>query len=194
MLYVHMDFFFFTITLQILNLQSTWLDLRHTYTESAFTFETKLRPAFEALKQASSIEAPNTCLPYILSLILILEKYKEVMDIIDNNPFEIELISESILDFNIGGSNSPDFGLQLLENHLEVGRYFIQQFPVFKQNGKITLHNFKYENVFLDLFSTEFHLRMLWGFRGSVVCAEERHQKFQKVLTLLYNKCTETQC
>lgn len=172
-------------------MQSTWLALRHAHTDSAFAFETKLRPAFKALKQASGLEAPNTCLPYILSLILILQKFKEVMDIIDNNPLEAELISENILDFDIGNSNSSDFGLQLLEDHLEVGRYIIQQSPVFKQNGKITLQNNKYENVLLDMFSTELHLRMLWGFRGSVVCAEERHHKFQKVLTLLHNKCNE---
>lgn len=174
-----------------MGLQSTWLALRREYTESAFVFETKLRPVFKSLTQASGLEAPNTCLPYVLSLILILQKYKKVMNLIDNNPLEAELISESILNFDIGSNNSSDFGLQLLEDHLEVGRYIIQQFPTFKQNGKITLQNVKYENILLDMFSTEFHLRILWGFRGSVVAEEERYSKFQKVLVLLHNKCNE---
>lgn len=178
---------------QISNLHATWLALRHMHTDMAFVFETKLKPAFKALQQASGLEAPNTCLPYILSIILILQKYRSVMDVIENNPLESELISKNILDFDIPGSCNSDFGLQLLQNHLEIGRYIMQQSSVFKQNGKITLQKIKYNNMLLDMFSSDFHLRMLWGFRGSVVCSEERHQKFQKVLTLLHNKCNEQQ-
>ncbi|XP_035226871.1 breast cancer anti-estrogen resistance protein 3 homolog [Stegodyphus dumicola] len=178
---------------EVTGLQSTWLALRHSYTESAFAFETKMKPAFKSLQNASDLGAPNICFPYILSLILILQQHSSIMSIIENQPFDYtDNINNIILNFSIPGSyGSDDFGLQLLADHLALGRNIIQQIPGFIKNGQLSLRSVKYDDILLDMFSTEFHLRMLWGYRGSVVHSEERHQKFQKVLQLLHNKCNE---
>ncbi|KAG8183661.1 hypothetical protein JTE90_010136 [Oedothorax gibbosus] len=178
---------------EILGLHSTWLALRHTYTENAFIFETKLRPAYKALHSASALEAPNTCVPYILSLILILQKHMDIMEIIKKQSINKEKITNDITDFELPGSNSShDYGLQLLADHLDIGRNIMQQNHVFKKNGELALKNIKFDSIMLDMFTTEFHLRMLWGFRGSVVCTEQRHTIFQKVVHSLFNKCTMT--
>lgn len=153
-------------------------------------FETKLRPAFKALHNATGLEAPNTSVPYILSLILILQKHMSVMDMIEKKSLDEETINNDISDFNLPGSNCVnDYGLQLLADHLDIGRNIMQQTHVFKKNGEMALQNVNFDSIMLDIFNTEFHLRMLWGFRGSVVCAEQRHTIFQKVVHSLFNKC-----
>ncbi|XP_015907786.2 breast cancer anti-estrogen resistance protein 3 homolog [Parasteatoda tepidariorum] len=174
---------------EILGLHSTWLALRHSFTEIAFAFETKLRPAFKALHNATGLEAPNTCFPYIFSLLLILQQYISVIKHISDEGLS-ESSSSTILNFYLPGSNSSeDFGLQLLADHLETGRNIMQQFPLFRMNGNMSLTNIGYDNTVLDIFRTEFHMRTLWGYRGSVVCHEDRHNIFRKVVYSLYQKC-----
>lgn len=45
----------------------------------------------------------------------------------------------------------------------------------------------------MDAFHTEFHLKFLWGSRGASVTAEERHAKFEQVLTVMSEKCEPLQ-
>ncbi|GFS78327.1 breast cancer anti-estrogen resistance protein 3 homolog [Nephila pilipes] len=171
---------------EILGLHSTWLALRRSYTDTAFMFETKLRPIFKALQNGSGQEPPNTCLPYTLSLISILKQHIFVMSKMGKD------VNSVIDDINFalpGNSCTNDFGLQLLADHLENGRNILQQVPVFRKNGEMSLKSVKFEDVILDIFHTDFHLRMLWGYRGSAVCSEQRHVIFQKVVHSLYNKC-----
>lgn len=40
----------------------------------------------------------------------------------------------------------------------------------------------------LELFHTEFQMRLLWGSRGAEGSQTERYEKFDKVLTALSNK------
>ena len=42
------------------------------------------------------------------------------------------------------------------------------------------------------MFRTEFHLKFLWGSRGSKVNAHERYAKFQQVLDVMSQKCETT--
>ncbi|GIX74533.1 breast cancer anti-estrogen resistance protein 3 homolog [Caerostris darwini] len=173
---------------EILGLHSVWLALRRFHTETAFMFETRLRPTFKSLQNGSGLEAPNTCLPYILSLILILQQHISVMNAMEKS---VDNVSNDISNFILpGNSSTSDFGLQLLADHLETGRNILQQIPVFKKNGEMSLQSLKYQDILLDVFNTEFHLRMLWGYRGCDVCSEQRHTIFQKVVHSLYNKCT----
>jgi SH2 domain-containing protein 3C len=40
---------------------------------------------------------------------------------------------------------------------------------------------------------TEFHVNFLWGKKGAMVSAEERHAKFEQVLTVMAEKfCAES--
>lgn len=39
-----------------------------------------------------------------------------------------------------------------------------------------------------NLFRTEFHIKFLWGSKGSLATAEERHTKFEQVLGMMADK------
>lgn len=45
----------------------------------------------------------------------------------------------------------------------------------------------------LDVFLTEFQMRLLWGSRGAEASREERYEKFDKVLTALSNRLEPSQ-
>lgn len=38
------------------------------------------------------------------------------------------------------------------------------------------------------IFRTEFHIKFLWGSKGALVAAEDRHTKFEQVLTAMADK------
>lgn len=84
---------------------------------------------------------------------------------------------------------AADYGLQLLLTHLEIGRAITQQWPVYKRNSEIVLENVKYDDLMLDMFRTEFHMKFLWGSKGCHVAAKERYSKFLQVLNVMSERC-----
>ncbi|XP_067131781.1 SH2 domain-containing protein 3C [Centruroides vittatus] len=179
---------------QIDRLRSTWLTVRQNFTENAFTYETKLRPTLKSMQECSNPQAPNTCIPYLLSLITILQRHIEV---IENNELNAEPQVEpsgkktvNILSLGLQWEQSAsDYGLQLLLLHLELGRTFVQQCTTYRRNGEIVLDNVKFDNSILDMFKTEFHLKFLWGSKGANVAAAERYTKFDQVLQVMSERC-----
>lgn len=85
--------------------------------------------------------------------------------------------------------STPDFGLSTLFAHLESGRKFAAMLPFYRRNAEIILGDSKIDELILDMFRTEFHWKFLWGSRGAAVCSEERHAKFDQVLTVMSEKC-----
>lgn len=65
--------------------------------------------------------------------------------------------------------------------------------PSYKRNAEIVFGDCtRTEELILDTFKTEFHMKFLWGSRGATAPAHERHTKFEKILTVLADKhCTE---
>lgn len=55
---------------QIEKLYPTWNILRQKYTDSAFTFESKLRPMLKNMNDCSNPQAPNTIIPHLLPYLL----------------------------------------------------------------------------------------------------------------------------
>ncbi|XP_054714862.1 SH2 domain-containing protein 3C-like isoform X2 [Uloborus diversus] len=189
---------------QISRLRCTWLKLRQSFTENAFTYETKLRPTLKNMQECSNPQAPNTCVPYLMSLILIMQKHNEIVSEQDCFPQIEEKPHISSFD-TLSSSNkekskilslglqweqtAADYGLQLLLTHLEIGRSITQQWPMYKRNSEIVLENIKYDDLMLDVFRTEFHLRFLWGSKGCHVVAKERYSKFDQVLNVMSERC-----
>lgn len=85
--------------------------------------------------------------------------------------------------------STSDFGLTTVFAHLEAGRKFASMLPSFRRNSEIVLGDSKVDELILDMFRTEFHLKFLWGSRGANVCTDERHAKFDQVLTVMSEKC-----
>jgi hypothetical protein len=89
--------------------------------------------------------------------------------------------------------STTDFGLGILFSHMESARKFGESLAMFRRNAEIVLGDSKVDELLTDAFHTEFHLKFLWGSRGASVAAEERHAKFEQVLTVMSEKCEPPQ-
>jgi hypothetical protein len=89
--------------------------------------------------------------------------------------------------------STADFGLGILFAHMESARKFGESLAMFRRNAEIVLGDSKVDELLTDAFHTEFHLKFLWGSRGASVAAEERHAKFEQVLTVMSEKCEPPQ-
>lgn len=77
--------------------------------------------------------------------------------------------------------------------HLEASRKFNDNIPLYKRNAEIILGDTsRTDELMLDAFRTEFHLKFLWGSRGAHVESVERHFKFEQVLKVLADKYSES--
>lgn len=86
-------------------------------------------------------------------------------------------------------NSSSDLGLSALHTHLENARQYCQSLPTFKRNSEIVLSDSKIDDLLLDMFRAEFHLKFLWGSRGASVSSSERYSKFEQVLNVMSEKC-----
>ena len=78
---------------------------------------------------------------------------------------------------------------------------FIEEESTFRQNAAAFLSEIDggapiFEQLLLDLFRTEFHVKLLWGSGSGVLDFpanfEIRHAKFAKVISTLAAICTRT--
>lgn len=174
---------------QISRLKTTWLALRQRHTDTALAYETKLRPALKNMQECSNPQAPNTCLPYLLSILLILEHSFEGLLVNSSTASSQRKDVSSELLLLPWENSTADYGLQLLLSHLEQQRLVTQQLPTYRRNGEIVFENVKLDDIMLDLFRTEFHLLFLWGARGASVTSCERHAKLTQVLAAMSVRC-----
>ncbi|XP_030768424.1 breast cancer anti-estrogen resistance protein 3 homolog isoform X2 [Sitophilus oryzae] len=167
---------------QIERLDTTWHMLRQKHTDSAFNFEAKLRPTLKNMNSCSNPQAPNTTIPHLLPLILLLER--DLQDFV--NASNQTTLTQSCL--SPWESNTQDFGLSTLLNHLQASRKYTDLHHTYQRNAEIVLNEARLDELTLDMFKTEFHLKFLWGSRGAFASAQDRHSKFEQVLTVLYEK------
>ncbi|XP_069674168.1 breast cancer anti-estrogen resistance protein 3 homolog isoform X3 [Periplaneta americana] len=173
---------------QIQRLTATWHVLRQKFTDSAFNFEAKLRPTLKSMNECTNPQAPNTTIPHLLPFILLQERTLD--DILGANPSG----NSSIVNSCLGPwESTADFGLGTLFAHMEHARKFGESLAMFRRNAEIVLGDSKVDELLMDAFHTEFHLKFLWGSRGACVAAEERHAKFEQVLTVMSEKCEPPQ-
>ncbi|XP_063903243.1 breast cancer anti-estrogen resistance protein 3 homolog isoform X3 [Zophobas morio] len=167
---------------QVERLDSTWHMLRQKYTDSAFNFEAKLRPTLKNMNSCSNPQAPNTTIPHLLPLILLQERTLEDF----TTPTEQSQLISSCL--GLWESNTQDFGLTTLLNHLETARKYMDTSASYQRNAEIVLGEARMEELTIDMFKTEFQMKFLWGSRGAFVPADERHSKFEQVLSAIADK------
>lgn len=156
--------------------------LRQKYTDSAFNFEAKLRPTLKNMNSCSNPQAPNTTIPHLLPFILLLERNLE--DFLSSN--DQSQLAQNCL--SLCESNTEDYGLSKLFNHLETARNYMRLMPVYQRNAEIVLGEARMDELTLDIFRTEFQLKFLWGSRGAFAAPHERHAKFAQVLTVMAEK------
>ena len=166
---------------EVQRLQATWHTLRQRHTDSAFTYESKLRSCLKAMNECSNDLAPNTTIPHLLPFLLLCER--DMDDI-----YASHTKGSSLLQWE---STESDYGLSIIVKHLEEARAFGSSLALFQRNAEHLLadETIALEDLTLDTFRTEFHLKFLWGSRGAAAVAHERHAKFQSVLQTLSELC-----
>ncbi|NXI50621.1 SH2D3 protein, partial [Chloroceryle aenea] len=155
---------------QIARLEQTWMVLRQRHTEGAILYEKKLKPFLKRVPL--STEGPpltNTTFPHIMPLVTLLERDEALTD--SPEPWE-----------------TTDNGVEVVMAHLEAARMVAHHGGLYHTNAEVKLQGFQARAELLEVFSTEFQLRLLWGSRGAESSQAERYEKFDKVLTALSHK------
>ncbi|KAM6117565.1 SH2 domain-containing protein 3C isoform 1-T1 [Phoenicopterus ruber ruber] len=155
---------------QIARLEQTWMVLRQRHTEGAILYEKKLKPFLKSLNEGK--EGPpltNTTFPHVMPLVTLLERDKALTD--SPEPWE-----------------TTDNGVEVVMAHLEAARMVAHHGGLYHTNAEVKLQGFQGRAELLEVFSTEFQLRLLWGSRGAESSQAERYEKFDKVLTALSHK------
>lgn len=135
-----------------------------------------------------------TVLPLVLIFLTLSPKFEVLMKMLylcaGSNPNGNSTIVSSCLG---PWESAADFGLGTWFAHMESARKFGESLAMFRRNSEIVLEDSKVDELLTDAFHTEFHLKFLWGSRGACVAAEERHAKFEQVLTVMSEKCEPPQ-
>ncbi|NWX92818.1 SH2D3 protein, partial [Nothoprocta ornata] len=155
---------------QIARLEQTWVALRQRHTEGAVLYEKKLKPFLKNLNEGK--EGPplsNTTFPHVVPLMTLLER-------------------EAALPERAEPWEQAESGVEVLMAHLEAARTVAQHGGLYHTNAAGKLQGFQGKAELLEIFSTEFQLRLLWGSRGAESGQAERYEKFDKVLTALSHK------
>ncbi|XP_017858305.1 PREDICTED: breast cancer anti-estrogen resistance protein 3 homolog isoform X2 [Drosophila arizonae] len=172
---------------QIQKLDQAWHILRQKYTDSAFTFEAKLRPTLSSMNEASNPQAPNTTVPHVLLYALLIDR--PILDIIDHSNVDERpaLYNTCIAPWE---SKADDFGMTINFQHLDASRGFLKNLDLYRKNAKIIMEeaSTRLDELLADAFRTEFHVKFLWGSSGATAKPEDRHGKLEKVLTLMADK------
>ncbi|KAB7506102.1 Breast cancer anti-estrogen resistance protein 3-like protein, partial [Armadillidium nasatum] len=165
---------------EVQRLTQTWHIVRQKYTDSAFKFESKLRSTLKSMNECSNPQAPNTTIPHILPYILLCER--DLEDI-----YSLHTKGSSLFQWE---STASDYGLQMLYSHLQEGRMFTQNLTLYKRNAELLLGDMKHmDELTLDMFRSEFHLKFLFGSRAAFADNDQRMPKFQKVIATLSEFC-----
>ncbi|XP_031430519.1 breast cancer anti-estrogen resistance protein 3 isoform X4 [Clupea harengus] len=155
---------------QITRLDHTWTTLRRKYTQTAIIYEKSLKPFFKGLYEGT-VDAPlkSTTIPLLLPLLTLMERPAvafEGMELWESN----------------------DQGCEIMLRHLEEARAMAHNADLYSANAKRALQDFQADEDLLEIFRTDFQLRLLWGSRGAAVNQAERYDKFNLILTALSRK------
>lgn len=95
--------------------------------------------------------------------------------------FRESLLNTLIFDFNATTA------------HMEAARHFSDQLDTFKRNARTVIQEMSslgamLDPLLLELFQTEFHIKFLWGERGSQTTAAQRFKRLTDILTSMAQK------
>lgn len=157
---------------QVKRLSDTWLILRQNHTGSAMIFDKKLRATYQMLMEGSgTLPLQNVCIPNIFPVACLLERNVD-----------------TIMDMLVWEKNNSDSGLESLFVHLDTARIISSQFGLYKTCGQTIISEMKDDPEVQEIFKTEFHLRLLWGKKGSITESKDRYKIFDRILIALSNQ------
>uniref|UniRef100_A0A8C8HPQ1 Breast cancer anti-estrogen resistance protein 3 n=1 Tax=Oncorhynchus tshawytscha TaxID=74940 RepID=A0A8C8HPQ1_ONCTS len=155
---------------QITRLDHTWTMLRRKYTQTAIIYEKSLKPFYKGLYEGTVDMPPTgTTVPLLMPLLILMERPAvafEGMELWESN----------------------DQGCEIMLRHLEEARSVAHNADSYTANTEHVLKDFQADEDLLEIFKTDFQLRLLWGSRGAAVNQTERYDKFTLILTALSRK------
>ncbi|XP_073685817.1 SH2 domain-containing protein 3C isoform X3 [Garra rufa] len=155
---------------QISRLEQTWITLRQRHTEGAILYEKKLKPFLKAMNDGKeTCVLSNTSFPHVVPVLSLLERGVAAGEALES-------------------WESVESGVDVVMSHLEAARTIAHHGGLYRTNAESKLQDFQERNEVLEIFCTEFQMRLLWGSRGSEGSQAERYEKFDKVLTALSHK------
>ncbi|XP_062920697.1 breast cancer anti-estrogen resistance protein 3 isoform X4 [Mobula hypostoma] len=155
---------------QITRLEQTWTTLRRKHTQSAIVYEKTLKPCIKALNEGrEEVALSKMTIPHLMPLIILMERQFVT--------FESTELWETI-----------DQGCEIMLKHLDDARSIAHTADVYKMNTQRILEDFEPDEEMLEVFQTEFAMRLLWGSKGAQVNQTERYEKFMMILTALSRK------
>uniref|UniRef100_A0A8C9Z651 SH2 domain containing 3Cb n=1 Tax=Sander lucioperca TaxID=283035 RepID=A0A8C9Z651_SANLU len=155
---------------QVSRLEQTWTALRQRHTEGAILYEKTLRPFMKSLNDGrESCPLSSTTFPHVLPLLSLLEKSIAVGE--GTEPWE-----------------TVEVGVDVVMFHLGAARTIAQLGGIYRSNAESKLQGFQEQAEILELFLTDFQMRLLWGSRGAEESQALRYAKFDQVLTALSNR------
>ncbi|XP_070689422.1 SH2 domain containing 3Cb [Pempheris klunzingeri] len=155
---------------QVSRLEQTWTALRQRHTEGAILYEKTLRPFMKSLNDGrESCPLSNTTFPHVLPLLSLLERSAAVGDGAE--------LWETV-----------EVGVDVVMFHLGAARTIAQLGGIYRTNAEGKLQGFQEQPEVLEIFLTDFQMRLLWGSRGAEENQALRYAKFDQVLTALSNK------
>ncbi|XP_028260048.1 breast cancer anti-estrogen resistance protein 3 isoform X2 [Parambassis ranga] len=154
---------------QISRLEETWTALRRNFTQTAINYEKILKPFYKNLYEGAVPSSDVVCVPFLLPLLTLLERPSIT-------PEGAELWETS------------DQGCDIMLRHLEAARDVAHNAQSYTANAKQILEGFQCDVDLLEVFKTDFQLRLLWGSRGASVNQSDRYSKFNLILTALSRK------
>ncbi|XP_051973664.1 SH2 domain-containing protein 3C isoform X1 [Xyrauchen texanus] len=155
---------------QIARLEQTWITLRQRHTEGAILYEKKLKPFLKAMNDGKeTCVLSNTSFPHVVPVLSLLERGVAAGEVLES-------------------WESVESGVDVVMSHLEAARTIAHHGGLYHTNAEGKLHDFQERKEVLEIFCTEFQMRLLWGSRGSEGNQSERYEKFDKVLTALSHK------
>lgn len=176
----------------MLYMKTVWDALRSHHTSSAVLYDTKLRSLLKSLNVGDSVfPLAQTSIPYVIPITQLLERDWSFLSAHD---WTQQLSKETLENFPVGESwedASVNFGLDAMTGHLRNGHLYTQQIDIYSLYAQSKLSKYKTDQSILDMFNTEFHMRILWGSRGALVESRDRHQKFDLVLKVMSTKIEE---
>ncbi|KAM9306965.1 SH2 domain-containing protein 3C isoform 2-T3 [Pholidichthys leucotaenia] len=159
---------------QISRLEQTWVTLRQRHTEGAILYEKKLKPFMKNINDGKeSCSLSSTSFPHIIPVLSLLERGGALSGTPGEAPEPWE---------------SSETGVDVVMYHLEAARTVAHHGGIYRGNAETKLQGFQGRVEILDIFQTEFQMRLLWGRRGAEGSQSERYDKFDKVLTALSHK------
>ncbi|XP_010772881.1 breast cancer anti-estrogen resistance protein 3 isoform X2 [Notothenia coriiceps] len=154
---------------QISRLEETWTTLRRNYTQTAINYEKILKPFYNNLYEGTASSPAVVCVPLLLPLLTLMERPSIT-------PEGAELWETS------------DQGCDIMLRHLEAARQVAHNSHSYTANAHKLLQGLTWDEDLLEVFKTDFQLRLLWGSRGASVNQSDRYNKFNLILTALSRK------